>query len=181
MSFIISVMEKKDFLNWFLNTHQLKRRECAWLLNYLLSDDSLMEKVHFVEHAEYCPKGLIISANDVDSIPFTYHKKKHMTMDAEKCFHDIRLNSDEDIYIQLNFSGSKANPQYAAVLEENPFLPINDETKQVYSLLTEIVLDKALVNQKKKQLLEAIDEALEHKDKQKFIKLTSQLKELSSP
>ncbi|MGO4888101.1 ReoY family proteolytic degradation factor [Anaerobacillus sp. MEB173] len=178
MSFIISVVEKKDFLNWFLNKHQLKRRECAWLLNYLLSDDALMEKVHFVEHAEYCPKGLIISANDVDSIPFTYHKEQHVTMDAEKCFHDIRLNSDEDVYIQLNFSGAKTNPQYAAVLEENPFLPVNDESNQVNSVLAEIILDKVMMDFQRRQLLEAIDEALERNDRERFIELSNQLNQL---
>ena len=47
-----------------------------------------------------------------------------MTTDAEKSFHDIRLNRDEDIYIQLNFHESSSTlPQYVAVLEENPFMP----------------------------------------------------------
>ena len=99
----VPVMEKRDFLKWFLEQHQLKRRECAWLLNFLMSDDYLMERVHFVEQAEYCPKALMISSVDVDSIPFAFHKNKHVTMDAEKSFHDIRLNRKEDIYIQLNF------------------------------------------------------------------------------
>lgn len=48
----VSVNEKKDFIRWFLNHYQLKRRECVWILNYLMSHDSLMEKVHFVEQAE---------------------------------------------------------------------------------------------------------------------------------
>ena len=45
-----------------------------------------------------------------------------MTTDAEKSFHDIRLNRDEDIYIQLNFKSSFQNANYVAVLEENPYL-----------------------------------------------------------
>lgn len=39
----VSVNEK-DFIRWFLNHYQLKRRECVWILNYLMSHDSLMEK-----------------------------------------------------------------------------------------------------------------------------------------
>lgn len=40
----ISVNEKKEFIRWFLNHYQLKRRECVWILNYLMSHDQLMEK-----------------------------------------------------------------------------------------------------------------------------------------
>ncbi|EOR23584.1 hypothetical protein A499_12046 [Niallia nealsonii AAU1] len=40
----VSVNEKKDFIRWFLNHYQLKRRECVWILNYLMSHDQLMEK-----------------------------------------------------------------------------------------------------------------------------------------
>ena len=35
-----------------LNNYQLKQRECVWILNYLMSHDQLMHKVHFVEHAK---------------------------------------------------------------------------------------------------------------------------------
>ena len=38
-----------------------------------------------------------------------------MTTDAEKSFHDIRLNRDEDIYIQLNFKSSFQNANYVAI------------------------------------------------------------------
>ena len=121
----VSVNEKKDFIRWFLNHYQLKRRECVWILNYLMSHDQLMEKVHFVEQAQYCPRGIIMSAHCADEVPFRFYKENIMTTDAEKSFHDIRLNREEDIYIQLNFRASFKVPQFAAVLEENPFMPKN--------------------------------------------------------
>ena len=70
----VSVNEKKEFIRWFLNNYQLKRRECVWILNYLLSHDQLMEKVHFVEHAEYCPRGIVMSTQCVDDVPFRFYK-----------------------------------------------------------------------------------------------------------
>ena len=48
----VTVNEKKVFLRWFLNHFQLKRREAVWILNFLMSNDQLMEKVHFVEEAQ---------------------------------------------------------------------------------------------------------------------------------
>ena len=60
-----------------------------------------------------------------------------MTTDAEKSFHDIRLNRDEDIYIQLNFKSSFQNANYVAVLEENPYLPKHIEVNEKDRLLAE--------------------------------------------
>jgi uncharacterized protein YpiB (UPF0302 family) len=176
----VPVMEKRDFLKWFLEKYQLKRRECAWLLNFLMSDDILMERVHFVEQAEHCPKALMISANDVDQVPFAFHKNQHVTMDAEKSFHDIRLNRNEDIYIQLNFKDKQTLPQYAAVLEENPYLPVNSDEETVKGLLAELVLDEALRVEKLRNLEEQIDIALAHKDRNAFITLSKQYSELKA-
>ncbi|WP_147804780.1 ReoY family proteolytic degradation factor [Alkalicoccus halolimnae] len=176
----VPVMEKRDFLKWFLEKYQLKRRECAWLLNFLMSDDILMERVHFVEQAEHCPKALMISANDVDQVPFAFHKNQHVTMDAEKSFHDIRLNRNEDIYIQLNFKDKQTLPQYAAVLEENPYLPVNSDEETVKGLLAELVLDEALRVEKLRSLEEQIDIALAQKDRNAFITLSKQYSELKA-
>jgi uncharacterized protein YpiB (UPF0302 family) len=164
----VPVMEKRDFLKWFLESYQLKRRECAWLLNFLMSDDILMERVHFVEQAEHCPKSLMISANDVEHVPFAFHKNQHVTMDAEKSFHDIRLNRNEDIFIQLNFKEKQTLPQYMAVLEENPYLPINEEQENLHGLLAEMILEESLRLNKMRRLEKEIDLALVNGDKENF-------------
>lgn len=54
----VSVNEKKDFIRWFLNHYQLKRRECVWILNYLMSHDSLMEKVHLWSRLNFAREAL---------------------------------------------------------------------------------------------------------------------------
>ncbi|UCZ54792.1 ReoY family proteolytic degradation factor [Bacillus shivajii] len=176
----IPVMEKRDFLKWFLDQYQLKRRECAWLLNFLISDDVLMERVHFVEKAEYCPKALLISANDVESVPFAFHKNQHVTMDAEKSFHDIRLNRNEDIYIQLNFKGKHSSPQYLAILEENPYLPINKEEASLQSLFAEMVLDHSIKMYELNVLEREIDQALLDGDERTFHKLAKKYQQLKA-
>ena len=66
-----------------------------------------------------------MSTHCVSEVPFRFFKENVMTTDAEKSFHDIRLNRDEEIYIQLNFQSSFQTPQFAAVMEENPFMPKN--------------------------------------------------------
>ncbi|MCM3236811.1 ReoY family proteolytic degradation factor [Heyndrickxia oleronia] len=175
----VSVNEKKDFIRWFLNHYQLKRRESVWILNYLMSHDQLMEKVHFVEEAQFCPRGLIMSTHCVDNVPFRFYKENIMTTDAEKSFHDIRLNREEDIYIQLNFKSANLSYQYAAVLEENPFMPnllrINDEDR----IVAEKFLQESILGFQREKLLKEIDEALDKHDLDSFNKLTEQLKQLN--
>ncbi len=178
MSAPVSVNEKKDFIRWFLNHYQLKRRECVWILNYLMSHDQLMEKVHFVDQAQYCPKGLVMSTHCVDEVPFRFYKENIMTTDAEKSFHDIRLNREEDIFIQLNFHASNKAHQYAAVLEENPFMPKNLQISEKERLIAERFLADSIERFQKDLLLQKIDEALDKKDEKLFLMLTDQLKKM---
>ncbi|WAA10567.1 ReoY family proteolytic degradation factor [Fervidibacillus albus] len=171
----VSVNEKKEFIRWFLNNYQLKKRECVWILNYLMSHDQLMAKVHFVENAQYCPRGLIMSTQCVDDVPFRFFKNSVMTTDAEKSFHDIRLNRDEDIYIQLNFKSVHQSYQYALVLEENPFMPdtvlISEKDRQ----LAEQFLQYTLLQFQVEKLKKEIDEALDEKNEKTFLQLSKQL------
>ncbi|WP_246942167.1 ReoY family proteolytic degradation factor [Bacillus pinisoli] len=174
----VSVNEKKEFIRWFLNNYQLKRRECVWILNYLMSHDQLMKKVHFVEQAQYCPKGIIMSTHCVDDVPFRFYKENVMTTDAEKSFHDIRLNREEDIYIQLNFRESFHSSHYVLVLEDNPFMPkhlgISDKDKK----LAEKFLEESIFTFQRDKLLTLIDKALDKQDQEEFIRLTELLNRL---
>lgn len=178
MAVPISVNEKKDFIRWFLSNYQLKRRECVWILNYLMSHDNIMKKVHFVEQAQYCPRGIIMSTHCVDDVPFRFYKEKVMTTDAEKSFHDIRLNRDEDIYIQLNFRSSFHSPQYVVVLEENPYLPDHLNVNEQDQEIAEQILSKSIYTFQKQKLLKLIDEALDKQNQEEFKRLTDELKKL---
>ncbi|MCY7726063.1 ReoY family proteolytic degradation factor, partial [Bacillus pumilus] len=148
----VSVNEKKEFIRWFLNHYQLKRRECVWILNYLMSHDSLMEKVHFVEQAEFCPRGIIMSTHCVDEVPFRFYKENIMTTDAEKSFHDIRLNKQQDLFIQLNFRSAYRSPEYAAVLETNPHIPKDLYENEKDKDLAEKVLEHSIATFQKERL-----------------------------
>jgi uncharacterized protein YpiB (UPF0302 family) len=174
----VSVNEKKDFIRWFLNHYQLKRRECVWILNYLMSHDQLMERVHFVEQAQYCPRGLVMSTHCVDKVPFRFYKENVMTTDAEKSFHDIRLNRDEEIYIQLNFHAANQAHQYAAVLEENPFMPKHMQVNEKDRLIAEQFLNSSIERFHREKLRSMIDAALDNQDKDAFKLLTEQLNQI---
>jgi uncharacterized protein YpiB (UPF0302 family) len=175
----VSVNEKKEFIRWFLNNYQLKRRECVWILNYLMSHDQLMKKVHFVEQAQYCPKGIIMSTHCVDDVPFRFYKENVMTTDAEKSFHDIRLNREEDIFIQLNFREMYHSSNYVLVLEDNPYMPKHLQISEKDKQLAEKFLAESIYTFQRDKLLKSIDDALDNHDHEAFLRLTKQLNSLT--
>ncbi|WP_213423169.1 ReoY family proteolytic degradation factor [Bhargavaea massiliensis] len=178
MTASVPVAEKKEFVRWFLKTYHLKRRECVWILNYLLSHDQLLNHVRFVDEAHYCPRAMVMSTTDSDGIPFRFYKGNLMTADAEKSFHDLRLHPEENMYLQLNFPNRHACPEYAAVLEDNPYVPeyikISDKDRRE----AEQLLEESVLAFREEQLLRQIDEALDQNDKDKFFALSKTLQSL---
>ncbi|MGP4107440.1 ReoY family proteolytic degradation factor [Virgibacillus sp. L01] len=176
----ISVQDKKSFIQWFLNHYQLKKRESVWILNYLINHKKILSNVHFVREAKFCPRGIIITSHCSEEVPFRFYKNQLVTTDAEKSFHDIRMNQHEPLYIQLNFKKSYQNVLYAAVLAENPFIP--DEyfiTKKDQETAKQL-LEKSLYEYQKNQLQVKIDRALDEKDQQTFQELAKKLHRLDS-
>lgn len=176
----ISNKDKKTFVRWFLKRFDLKRRECVWILNYIVGHDELLSRVHFVEDAHYCPRAIVMSVTESNGIPFRFYKGNIMTADPEKSFHDLRMNSEQDIYIQLNFPKQPPTDLYLAVLEENPYIPsymqISSEDKEV----AQTMLQQSVYEFQQQKLLAAIDAALDAGDKEQFLALSQQLNELNA-
>lgn len=175
MKAMVPVNVKKEFVRWFLKNHKLKRRECVWIMNYLLSHDQLLENVHFTDEAHYCPRSMIISTTKSEGIPFRFYKGNLMTADAEKAFHDLRLHDREKMYVQLNFPNNYVCPQYASVREENPFLPTYLQVSEADKKLAAQLVEESIETMTRDQLRKSIDEALDQQDKEKFLALSKLL------
>lgn len=175
MAITVTVAEKKRFIHWFLRHYELKKRGGLWLLNDVANDDHLLENVHFIRNAPYCPKAMIMSTLCTKDIPFQYFKRHVMTVDPEKAFHDIRLCKDENLFIQLNFKDHHTNPEHASILEKNPYY--EKWIHERYATEAESVLAKALSDFERQRLLQSVDMALDANDKDRFYELTEKLSE----
>ncbi|RLL48214.1 YpiB family protein [Oceanobacillus piezotolerans] len=176
----VSVKEKKNFIQWFLKHYQLKKRESVWILNYILNHKQILENVHFVRDVKFCPRGIIMTSQCSSEVPFRFYKNHLVTTDAEKSFHDIRLNQDEDLYIQLNFLNSQQDPNYVIVLEENPFVPEDYLITSKDKVLAKQLLEQTLFESKKIKLQKEIDLALDELDQEKFKSLADELNRLEA-
>ncbi|MUK87276.1 IDEAL domain-containing protein [Ornithinibacillus sp. L9] len=174
----ISIKDKKSFIQWFLNNYQLKKRESVWILNYLINHHEILTNVHFVRDAKFCPRSIIISSHCSKEVPFRFYKNHLVTTDPEKSFHDIRLNQDDPLYIQLNFKNSNQCTLYAAVLEDNPFVPDEYFITRKDKDLAQKLLDHSLLSYRKQHVLQEIDLALDEGNKDKFNQLVKELKNI---
>ena len=172
MTASVSVREKKQFVRWFLQSYKMKRRECVWILNYMLSNENLLNRIHFVEEGHYCPRAMVMSSTESKEIPFRFYKGNLMTADAEKSFHDLRLNPEEEMYVQLNFPNIPPSSLYLSVLEENPFIPKDAVINPQDRLMAEKLLHESMSKFREESILKQIDEALDRNDKEKFFELS---------
>lgn len=175
MTASVPVSDKKIFIRWFLKNHQLKRREGIWILNYLLSDERLLEQICFIEEAHYCPRAIVMSSVESKGVPFRFYKDNIMTSDVEKAFHDLRLNRDDVMYIQINFPNIPPPHVYLAVLEENPYMPKYLHISEKDRLIAEQLLKNSMRTFQEEKLLQDIDEALDQGDKERFFELSNLL------
>lgn len=168
MSTSVTIQDKKEFIHWFLQNYQLKKRESVWILNYLTNHESLLANVHFIREARFCPRGIIISSHCSNDVPFRFYKNHIVTTDAEKSFHDIRLNRDEPIYIQLSFENAHQNTRYIAVLEDNPYLPDDFFITQREKELAKEFMEYSIFQTQKTHINQMIDCALDKRDQKAF-------------
>ncbi|MBU5466595.1 ReoY family proteolytic degradation factor [Virgibacillus sp. MSJ-26] len=175
----VSVSDKKNFIRWFLNNYQLKKRESVWILNYLLNHDEVLTHVHFVRDARFSPRGIIMTCYCSSEVPFRFNKKQIVTTDADKSFHDIRLNQNEPLYIQLNFKNANQNPIYARVLEDNPHHPDDCNLTETDRLLAKKFLERSLYEYQLKRIKKNIDESLDEKNYKNFLFWRKELEQLN--
>ncbi|HEY4602505.1 MAG TPA: ReoY family proteolytic degradation factor [Cerasibacillus sp.] len=174
----VSLKDKKDFITWVLNHLHFKKRESVWILHYLLGHETILENIHFVNEAKFCPRGLIMSTICSGDVPFRYYKSHIVTTDSDKTFHDIRMNQDQPLYIEINFKHAHKNARYVSVLEENPYLPEDYFLSEEDIQHAHQLLDISVYLFQKKRLKSKIDVALDQGDKKEFLRLSRALKQL---
>jgi uncharacterized protein YpiB (UPF0302 family) len=173
---MVSKADKELFIKWLLGNKQMKKRECVWLLNYMARDFNL-DMLHFVEKAEYCPKAVVMYTQCTDGVPFRFYKDGVLTTDVEKAFHDIRLNPQEKVYLQVGYHDVHRCSHWAMVCEDNPHYAM-DKTSAKFGIYADMVIEDMLFKHELSRLDSEIDTALIQGDRELFMTLSTQRKEL---
>ncbi len=174
----IPIQAKKDFIQMILKQYELKNLASKWILEYVLVNDHLLVNSHFVKDASHCPRGIMISTTCSPRVGFRFHKKHVVTFDVDKAFHDLRFNKDEPMYWQINFHQAEKNPQYIAILADNPYAPEYKTLQKQDEIIANHLLTKIMFEERESVLKKQIDRSLDEHDRNKFYQLTNELKQL---
>lgn len=93
-----------------------------------------------------------------------------MTTDVDKAFHDIRLNQDQELFVEFIFEDVRHSAEYAEVLEENPYLPDDYYLENTDYHAIEQFLQATSQENKRQSLRKRVNEALDQGDEKAFLK-----------
>lgn len=166
---------KKDFLHWFLKNHKTKSKEGLWILNYVLSNERVLKRVKFVEHASGTACGLMVSSVDSPYAPIVFHKGDKASTIPENAFAEIR-SSEGPIYIEIQFKHRLKNSLFVTALEDVKSLSDNEEVKLTNQELRQVdrIIEKSIHEGAVRHLQEQIDQALISGDRESFLALSAQ-------
>jgi uncharacterized protein YpiB (UPF0302 family) len=174
----LSVQDKRSFIQWILNNYQLRRRECHWIMNYLIGSDRHLDNVVFIDTGtSFAPIGLHITDHNTHKrCKFYFHGVT--TDDMEKAFHAIRnYGIDDKVYIRFDLDFKDEDRiKFLNAVEDNPHIPKRTGALAEMSRKAEIFMHSAMHSFERERLHEQIDEALVSGNKELFIELTAKLK-----
>lgn len=175
MKDLVKATDKKHFIEWFLTHYELKNPEAEWLLQYLAQNEQILARVHFTDHFRNLPKAMLLSTTCVQMTAFKYYKNKRVTSDVEKAFLDVHNHPEEDLYVTLYFSDRTSCPEYSAVLEGTQSQSSVVTTSEALTALqAELWVDAIERELQEKDLRMQIDRALDARNKELFMQLSSQ-------
>ncbi|MFT8362359.1 MAG: YpiB family protein [Sporolactobacillus sp.] len=177
MEQMVTSAQKKVFIKWLIEQRIIESRETIWLLNYLRSNERLLNIVHFVESIEERSRAMMICCKASRVSDFEYTKLSVRTNDPEKAFHDLRLNQDDPVYIKIQLEAVQLSAEYFAVLEDNQDAPTGS-IHDIYGKAVDDAMGTAERAYAESFLYEQINEALDNGEKEKFLELSSRWKAL---
>lgn len=175
----VSTTEKRSFLKWFLENHQLKRSDARKLIEYLINKPYILDNITFTEELKANEKTIVISSFNSDEPGFEYYCNQRKTDNVAQALGDLMNSPSDKIKLILHFYGKSLNHRYLQIVET----PIVDKIKQYEQYQkdakeAEQLIDKLLLQNEIKRMKKEIDLALDARDEVLFKNLVSKLKEL---
>ncbi|KYG29319.1 YpiB family protein [Alkalihalobacillus trypoxylicola] len=176
----VSNDQKRNFLTWFLQQHQLKNKEVKIVFDQFIRNHHLLEKLHFTDHIVKNKKTIVISSYHSDEPGFLYYSNNQKYEHISKVLDDLNTNPSTSYYLLLNFNGKSINQRYLSLVESDTNDRFQEYKRFVqYEKDTNQMIDELLKQQNKDAIRQKIDEALDNRDKVLFNKLVSKLHELN--
>lgn len=174
----IPTLDKRRFLNWLVSHEFFAKREIPWILNYLANHEPILKHVHFVEKARRTPRGITICSRHFYGEPIALFIEGEMFKDSDQIFHEIRLNWQDPLYLEIQFDNAWNNELYLGVLEDNPYYRWNDNMDDKTLARIKHYFREENIQAEIAALYQQIDLALESDDQATFMELSQKVNHL---
>ncbi|MGE6619948.1 YpiB family protein [Bacillus mycoides] len=157
----VSIDKKRVFMDFLLRNVLSRGDEGYRLIHTFNKYERFAERIRFVEDAKEYPYGIKISEVSLEDTEFLFYKLDEILTSSFSAYEHFDENTEEPIYIQINFTGKYSNELYQEVVEEDDYTLtpyLNEE-------------DHAMIDRFIKYQL--IDYALDTKNKEMFCELVS--------
>ena len=115
----VSVDRKRAFMDFLLRNIVSKGEEGYRLLYTFNKYETFTERVQFVEDAKAYPYGIKISGEvSLGNAEFLFYKLDEIVTRSFSAFEHFDENTEEPIYIQINFTGKYDNKLYLELVED---------------------------------------------------------------
>lgn len=101
-----------------------------------------------------------------------------MFKDSDQIFHEIRLNWQDPLYLEIQFDNAWNNELYLGVLEDNPYYRWNDNMDDQTLTRIKHYFREETIQAEITELYQQIDLALESDDQATFMELSQKVNHL---
>lgn len=173
-----SIFEKRNFLKWFIGSHQFKDRDAAVFLRFLITRGDVLSRVHFSDHPVGFLRCAVIATSDMAFAPFEYHRKgkSGRIVNLAEAIQDIMTHTEDRLGVTLLFKDQATCPQFLAINEEDRSMPY-PHIEIIQQLEAEDLADQLTLTYTRRLLMDAIDAALDTGNKEEFERASVALSE----
>ncbi len=100
----------KEFIEWFLRTYGLKYEPARKLLEYLLQNRQLLQRIEFVEDIASFQNAALISAKDSPTHPFIFRWRGRVRYDIDEALADLHSTLPVRFRLWLSFDPGAGRP-----------------------------------------------------------------------
>ncbi len=167
-----STQAKKDYIRWFLKTQRLKREEARELLRFLLRTEELVARVDFVEDVTPYRDALLISAQGTGTYPFLFRTNGQVVQDVQQAMDLLRKSPPSRLKVWLSF-GKTADKD--VVENDDRSIRLLAHAQQLLGQWADEMEAREKVAG---EIMGRIDDALESGDREEFIALCAEYREV---
>jgi uncharacterized protein YpiB (UPF0302 family) len=162
---------KKQFLKWYLTSELINKVEtCENVLFFICQTPEILSICKFVEDVDGSPRSLVVTDDQIQ-----YVDDEIITVEPIEIINRIKQNTNDFIYVEIDFPGNLSNHLYVNILEENPFAGGDTWVSEDIKKEADEFLKFTLRSFQKKQLNDLIDKSLAEGNKEEFLKWTNLL------